>query len=50
MAVIENMVNDIEKRLYNSMEKEITSKYIGENVMNELIKVDEVAYEICICI
>lgn len=44
MAVIENMVNDIEKRLYNSMEKEITSKYIGENVMNELIKVDEVAY------
>lgn len=44
MAVIENVVNDIEKRLYNSMEKEITSKYIGENVMNELIKVDEVAY------
>jgi transcriptional repressor NrdR len=44
MAVIENMVNDIEKRLYNSMEKEITSKYIGENVMNELIKVDEVDY------
>ena len=45
MNQIEEVVNKIEKTLYNSMEKEITSKIIGELVMQELKGIDEVAYE-----
>lgn len=41
---IENVVDEIEKNLYNSMEKEITSVEIGEMVMNSLKDIDEVAY------
>ncbi|NLM04591.1 MAG: transcriptional regulator NrdR [Clostridiales bacterium] len=44
LTEIENIVNKIEKHLYNSMEKEIKSKYVGELVMEELKKLDEVAY------
>ena len=44
MDTIEQMVNEIEKNLYNSMEKEITSQYIGEMVMNSLKNIDEVSY------
>jgi len=44
MNQIEEVVNKIEKTLYNSMEKEITSKIIGELVMQELKGIDEVAY------
>ena len=44
MAVIDEMVQDISKQVYNSMESEITSKEIGEMVMERLKKVDEVAY------
>lgn len=44
MTQIETMVNDIEKALTNLMEKEVSSDYIGELVMEELKKVDEVAY------
>lgn len=44
MTQIETMVNDIEKTLTNLMEKEVSSDYIGELVMEELKKVDEVAY------
>lgn len=44
MNKIEEIVNKIEKNLYNSMEKEITSKHIGELVMKELKSIDEVAY------
>lgn len=44
MSIIEEMVNDIEKTLSNSMEKEVTSVEIGEMVMNKLKAVDEVAY------
>lgn len=44
MTQIEGMVDDIEKTLNNLMEKEITSDYIGELVMEQLKKVDEVAY------
>ncbi len=44
MARIEEMVDDIEKTLNNLMEKEVTSDYIGELVMEQLKKVDEVAY------
>lgn len=44
MARIEEMADDIEKTLNNLMEKEVTSDYIGELVMEQLKKVDEVAY------
>lgn len=41
---IDRLVNDIEKNLSNSLEKEITSVEIGEMVMNKLKDLDEVAY------
>mgnify|MGYP001444753285 CR=1 FL=1 len=41
---IEEIVNEIEKELYNSMEKEITSQKIGQMVMERLKQVDEVSY------
>lgn len=44
MAVIDEVVADISKQVYNSMESEVTSKEIGEMVMERLKKVDEVAY------
>lgn len=44
LNVIDDMVTAITKQIYNSMEQEISSKKIGEMVMEELKKVDEVAY------
>lgn len=44
MSMIEKIVDDIEKNLFNSLENEITSVEIGEMVMNKLKDVDEVAY------
>ncbi|MDK2920137.1 MAG: transcriptional repressor NrdR [Candidatus Petromonas sp.] len=44
MQVIEATADNIEKQLQNSLEKEISSKYIGELVMNALKELDEVAY------
>ncbi|NLY86865.1 MAG: transcriptional repressor NrdR [Tissierellia bacterium] len=44
MEKIESLVDEIEKSLYNSMEKEVTSKVIGEMVMNKLKDIDHVAY------
>lgn len=44
MNEIENVVDDIEKKLSNSLEKEITSREIGEMVMNRLKGIDEVSY------
>ena len=44
MSVIDDVVADICKQVYNSMESEISSKEIGEMVMERLKKVDEVAY------
>lgn len=41
---IEELVDDIEKDLYNSMEKEVTSEQIGLMVMDGLKKIDEVSY------
>ena len=41
---IERIVDDIEKNLYNSLQKEIKSEEIGEMVMNSLKDIDEVAY------
>lgn len=44
MQEIDNLVSDISKQVYNSMESEITTKDIGEMVMERLKKLDEVAY------
>ena len=44
IQVIDDMVADISKEIYNSMESEVTTKKIGEMVMERLKKVDEVAY------
>ena len=44
MSVIDDIVADISKQVYNSMESEITTKTIGEMVMERLKKVDEVSY------
>ncbi len=41
---IDALVEDISKQVYNSMEQEITSKQIGEMVMEGLKELDEVAY------
>ena len=41
---IDALAEDIAKRVYNSMEQEISSKQIGEMVMEGLQKLDEVAY------
>lgn len=44
LTKIEELVDEIEKDLYNSMEKEVTSEMIGQMVMNKLKEVDEVSY------
>lgn len=44
LNVIDDMVAAITKQIYNSMEQEISSKKIGEMVMEQLKNVDEVAY------
>ena len=44
LSAMEAMVDEIERQLNNRMEKEVDSDYIGELVMNELRKADEVAY------
>ena len=44
MSKIDKLVEDIKKQVYNSLEQEITSKRIGEMVMDGLKDIDEVAY------
>lgn len=41
---MEKIVDDVESTVANSLEKEITTVYIGELVMERLKKLDEVAY------
>lgn len=41
---IEEIANDIEKQIYNTMQQEVTSNYIGELVMQRLKEIDDVAY------
>ena len=41
---IDKLVDEISKKVYNSLEQEITSKQIGEMVMDGLKDIDEVAY------
>lgn len=44
IATIDEIVLDISKQVYNSMDGEISSKKIGEMVMERLKKTDEVSY------
>ena len=44
MQDLENAVNEIEALVQNSLEREITTQYIGELVMERLKRLDEVAY------
>ena len=41
---IEHAIDDIETVLQNSLDREVTSEYIGELVMEKLKALDEVAY------
>ena len=41
---LETTVEDIERQVYNSLEREITSQAIGEMVMEKLRELDEIAY------
>ena len=41
---IDKLVSDIQKRIYNSLEQEISSKDLGEMVCEGLKDIDEVAY------
>ncbi len=40
----ENVVDEIEARLYNLLEREVSSERIGEMVMERLQKLDDIAY------
>ena len=44
LAELEKITDEIEQELQNSMEREISTEIIGEQVMARLKKVDEVAY------
>ena len=41
---IDGLVEDIKKKIFNSLEQEIPSETIGEMVMEGLKKIDEVSY------
>ena len=44
MHKIDELVNDIQKQINNSMDQEVTTKQIGEMVMERIVLLDEVAY------
>lgn len=41
---IEELVDGIEKQLYNTMEREITTEFIGNLVIEKIKELDEIAY------
>ncbi|MEW9096138.1 MAG: transcriptional regulator NrdR [Clostridiaceae bacterium] len=41
---IENIADDVEKNINNQMLTEVKSEYIGEMIMDNLKKIDEVSY------
>ena len=43
-TAIDKLVDDIQKKIYNSLAQEITSKELGELVCDGLKNIDEVAY------
>ena len=44
LADIEKLIDDIESKLYNMLEREVTSEQIGEMVMERLKALDDIAY------
>ncbi len=44
MYKIDELVSEIQKNVYNSLDREISSKKLGEMVMEGLKSIDEVAY------
>ena len=44
MAEVDDIVDAVEKAIYNSIDEEITSQKIGDLVMEQLKELDEVAY------
>lgn len=44
MFKIDKLVEDVQKQVYNSLDQEVSSKEIGEMVMNGLKEIDEVSY------
>ncbi len=44
LDVIESMAIEVEKQVYNSVAQEVSTEAIGKMVMEQLKKVDEVAY------
>jgi len=44
MNSIDRLVNDIQRKIMNSLDQEIPSSYVGELVMEGLKDIDEVAY------
>jgi transcriptional repressor NrdR len=44
LADIEKLIDDIESKLYNMLEREVTSERVGEMVMERLQKIDDIAY------
>lgn len=44
LKILEDIINDIESTLQNSMDREISTSVIGELAMERLKSVDEVAY------
>ena len=44
LARLEQMTDEIEQNLQNSLEREITTDMVGEQVMEKLREADEVAY------
>lgn len=44
LDVMENIVNDIEKELLSTLNREVSSQVIGEMVMKRLKNLDEVSY------
>ena len=41
---VDTMIDDIERTLFNSSEHEVSTRSIGESIMDHLKKLDEVAY------
>lgn len=40
----DKLISDVEREVFNSLDQEVTSKYVGELVMSRLKQLDEVAY------
>ena len=44
LSDIEKLIDDMESKLYNMLEREVTSERIGEMVMERLKNLDDIAY------